>query len=226
MIRIFVGYDPKEAIAYHNFCESVIKHCTEPVSFTPLALNTLQDYKENHKDGSNEFIYSRFLVPHLCGYKGKALFVDGDMLCKADISELFYKPMFDAVSVVKHNYKTKYPIKYLGNINEDYPRKNWSSVMLFNCSHKDCSKLTPEYVAKAKGKHLHRFEWADDVGELPIEWNWLANEYDYNPDAKLIHYTIGTPCFKGYHDMDYGKEWMTTFTHTINPLTGIFRSKL
>ena len=225
MIRIFVGYDPKEAIAYHNFCESVIKHCSEPVSFTPLALNTLQDYKENHKDGSNEFIYSRFLVPHLCGYKGKALFVDGDMLCKADISELF-RPMFDAVKVVKHNYKTKYPIKYLGNINEDYPRKNWSSVMLFNCSHKDCSKLTPEYVAKASGKELHRFEWTDSVGDLPIEWNWLANEYDYNPDAKLIHYTIGTPCFKGYHDMDYGKEWMTTFTHTINPLTGIFRSKL
>lgn len=126
MLNIFVGFDGEvEPVAYHVFCRSVIEKATIPVSFTPLALNTLKDYTETHTDGSNAFIYSRFLVPYLCDYKGYAMFVDGDMLCRADIKELMdvIDPLA-AVSVVKHDYKTKYPTKYLGNKNEDYPRKN------------------------------------------------------------------------------------------------------
>ena len=136
-LDIYVGYDGKvEPIAYHNFCQSVIEKSSIPVSFTPLALNTLKDYEETHKDGSNAFIYSRFLVPYLNNFKGIALFVDGDMICRTDIAEILAN--FDndeAIKVVKHSYKTKHPVKYLGAKNEDYPKKNWSSVMLWNCSH-------------------------------------------------------------------------------------------
>jgi hypothetical protein len=111
--------------------------------------------------------------------------------------------------VVKHDYQTKASIKYLGNINENYPRKNWSSVMLWNCSHPKHKILTPEFVSKQTGKFLHRFSWLDDndIGELPVEWNWLACEYEKNTGAKLIHYTLGTPCFKDFRDTDMAEIW-------------------
>lgn len=228
ILKIFVGYDKKESVAYHNFCESVIEKSTIPVEFVPLALNTLSSYTEQHKDGSNEFIYSRFLVPYLCNFEGYALYVDSDILCRIDIAEILneIKNMKEAVKVVQHKYKTKYPIKYLGNKNDDYPKKNWSSVMLFNCNHDDCILLTPEYIQKHDGKHLHRFAWTKNVGRLPKVWNWLALEYKYNKKAKLVHFTIGTPCFKDYYNTDYSVDWYRTFSHTINPLSGIYKSKL
>lgn len=210
MIPLFVGFDQREAVAYHTFCQSVISRASEPVSFTPLALNNLKGYTENHKDGSNDFIYSRFLVPYLMGYKGWAIFADGDMVCQADIAELWaLRDPYKAVQVVKHDYTTKYPKKYLGAKNEDYPRKNWSSVILWNCGHYSNRMLTPAYVATQPGSVLHRFQWLQDdrIGELPKEWNWLAMEYDHNPDAKLYHYTVGTPCFKEYSTCDHAELW-------------------
>jgi lipopolysaccharide biosynthesis glycosyltransferase len=225
MLKIFVGFDGKvEPVAYHTFCQSVIEKASIPVSFTPLALNTLSDYKETHTDGSNAFIYSRFLVPYLCGFKGMALFVDGDMICRTDIAEILWEHDQDeAVKVVKHYYQTKHPIKYLGSKNEDYPKKNWSSVMLWNCSHHLNKQLTPKFVMENKGKYLHRFEWLkheDQVGKLDAAWNWLETEYKYNPDAKLIHHTLGTPCFKDYQSTDYAQEWWETYQRMIYPLKG------
>jgi lipopolysaccharide biosynthesis glycosyltransferase len=225
MLKIFVGFDGKvEPVAYHTFCQSVIEKASIPVSFTPLALNTLSDYKETHTDGSNAFIYSRFLVPYLCGFKGMALFVDGDMICRTDIAEILWEHDQDeAVKVVKHYYQTKHPIKYLGSKNEDYPKKNWSSVMLWNCSHHLNKQLTPKFVMENKGKYLHRFEWLkheDQVGKLDAAWNWLETEYEYNLDAKLIHHTLGTPCFKDYQSTDYAQEWWETYQRMIYPLKG------
>lgn len=225
MLKIFVGFDGKvEPVAYHTFCQSVIEKASIPVSFTPLALNTLSDYKETHTDGSNAFIYSRFLVPYLCGFKGMALFVDGDMICRTDIAEILWEHNQDeAVKVVKHYYQTKHPIKYLGSKNEDYPKKNWSSVMLWNCSHHLNKQLTPKFVMENQGKYLHRFEWLkheDQVGKLDAAWNWLETEYEYNPDAKLIHHTLGTPCFKDYQSTDYAQEWWETYQRMIYPLKG------
>jgi lipopolysaccharide biosynthesis glycosyltransferase len=225
MLKIFVGFDGKvEPVAYHTFCQSVIEKASIPVSFTPLALNTLSDYKETHTDGSNAFIYSRFLVPYLCDFKGMALFVDGDMICRTDIAEILWEHDQDeAVKVVKHYYQTKHPIKYLGAKNEDYPKKNWSSVMLWNCSHHLNKQLTPKFVMEKQGKYLHRFEWLkheDQVGKLDAAWNWLETEYEYNPDAKLIHHTLGTPCFKDYQSTDYAKEWWDTYQRMIYPLKG------
>jgi len=225
MLKIFVGFDGEvEPVAYHVFCQSVIEKATIPVSFTPLALNTLENYIETHDDGSNAFIYSRFLVPYLCDFRGYALYVDGDMLCRDDVNNLIDEiDPFAAVSVVQHDYKTKHPIKYCGNKNEDYPKKNWSSLMFWDCGHHKNKKLTPEYIMKHEGKHLHRFEWLKNdfinlVGELPKEWNWLVGEYDYNPDAKLVHFTIGTPCFTDYSRCDYAEEWALTLDNLLIPM--------
>jgi lipopolysaccharide biosynthesis glycosyltransferase len=219
-LRIFIGYDPREAVAYHVCANSIIRHARSPVSITPLALNTLNCiYDEAHRDGSNDFIYSRFLVPYLCNFSGAAIFMDGDMLVRDDIYDLLqYLDGDQAVAVVKHDYKTKHPIKYLGNKNEDYPRKNWSSVIAWNCGHIAHRKMIPDYVADMPGSYLHRFGWLDDdaIGELPKAWNWLVDEYEHNDDAKLLHYTIGTPCFKAYASADHAQEWYRELHHLTN----------
>ncbi len=209
-----VGFDQREAVAYHTFTQSVIEKTSNPVSFIPLAINSLKDYKETHTDKSNDFIYSRFLTPYLKNFSGWAIFADGDMVCQTDIKELWkLKDESKAILVVKHDYKTKAQQKYLGNKNENYPRKNWSSLILWNCSHPKHKILTPDFIAKQSGKYLHRFSWLDDdeIGILPIEWNWLAIEYPENMQAKLIHYTLGTPCFRDYANSDMSDIWHETY---------------
>jgi len=213
-INLVVGFDQREAIAYHVFCQTIIDRATMPVQFLPLAENTLDKYKEVHTDGSNKFIYSRFLTPYLMNFAGWAIFADGDMVCQADISDLWLlRDETKAVQVVKHNYKTKAVKKYLGNKNEDYPRKNWSSLILWNCSHPENAILTPDFIQSQPGSYLHRFSWLGDdlIGGLDEEWNWLAIEYPENPNAKLIHYTLGTPCFKGYADESMSDVWKTNY---------------
>ena len=209
-IPVFVGYDPREAIAYHTCVNSIIRHASQPVAIIPIALNLFQDYKETHTDGSNHFIYTRFLVPHLMGFKGWAIFIDGDMIIRGDIVELWNLRELDKdVMVVKHDYQTCMPVKYLGAKNEDYPRKNWSSVILWNCNSFPNSQLTPEFVQTSSGSFLHRFAWLDDsrIGDLPPEWNWLPDEYGPNLNAKLLHYTLGAPCFQEFADTPQGNEW-------------------
>ena len=142
------------------------------------------------------------------GFRGWAIWADGDMLCRADIKELWdlRECGFD-VMVVKHDYRTKHPVKYLGARNEDYPNKNWSSMMLMNCG--NAAWRRPSYKALFNGPAglLHRFSFLEDerIGDLPKEWNWLVSEYSYNPKAKLVHYTIGIPPF--YPSCDYSAEW-------------------
>lgn len=210
MIPIFLGYDPREAIVYHVCTNSIVTTSSQPVSLNPLALSLLNGYKESHTDGSNHFIYSRFLVPSLMDYKGWAIFIDGDMILQEDIAELWnLRDDSKAVMVVKHDYKTKMKEKYLGAPNEDYPRKNWSSVILWNCGHPANRAVTPEFVEDSTGAQLHRFTWLDDdlIGELPIEWNWLPDEFGENKDAKLLHYTLGAPSFHEFATTPMGNCW-------------------
>jgi lipopolysaccharide biosynthesis glycosyltransferase len=210
MIPIYVGYDTREAIAYHTCANSIIRQSSEPVSLNPLALSLLKGYDEKHVDGSNHFIYSRFLVPYLQNYKGWALFLDGDMILRDDIAKLWaMRDNSKAVMVVKHDYKTRMTEKYLGAKNENYPRKNWSSVILWNCGHELNQQITPEFIQSATGAQLHRFTWIpdDSVGELPVEWNWLPDEFGANDDAKLLHYTLGTPCFHDFATTPMADEW-------------------
>lgn len=209
-IPIFVGYDPREAVAYHTCVNSIIRQASQPVAIIPLALNLFEDYTETHTDGSNHFIYSRFLVPHLMDYIGHAIFIDGDMIVRGDIVELWnLRDHTMDVQVVKHNYETRMTEKYLGAKNENYPRKNWSSVILWNCQNPANKQLTPKFIEKATGAELHRFTWIQDerIGELPREWNWLPDEFGPNTAAKLLHYTLGTPCFHEFATTPQADEW-------------------
>jgi hypothetical protein len=209
-IPVFVGYDPREAIAYHVCANSIIRNASAPVAIIPVALNLFKDYNETHADGSNHFIYTRFLVPHLMGFQGRAIFIDGDMIVQGDIVELYESMMMGSdVAVVKHDYKTKMPVKYLGAKNEDYPRKNWSSVIVWNCNSHPNRRLTPEFVQSQPGSYLHRFSWLDDdrIQALDPIWKWLPDEYGPNLAAKLLHYTLGTPCFHEFADTPQGDLW-------------------
>ena len=210
-VKIYIGFDQRESVAYHTFVQSLIDHASIPLDITPLAMRTLKGYEEKHEDKSNDFVYSRFLTPFLNDFRGWAIFADGDMICQKDIKELLdLKDSSKALQVVKHDYKTKANQKYLGNINQDYPRKNWSSVILWNCEHPKHKILTPDFIANQTGKYLHRFSWLEDqeIGELPQEWNWLATEYPNNEQANIIHYTLGTPCFKDYRKTEMADIWL------------------
>ncbi|NDC39903.1 MAG: glycosyltransferase, partial [Proteobacteria bacterium] len=210
MIRLTVGFDQREAISFHTFVQSVLDCSSEPISVTPLVLSALPGYEETHQDGSNTFIYSRFLTPWLMEFQGWAIYADGDMVCRADLKELWdSRDERFAVMVVKHDYQTKAEKKYLGNRNENYPRKNWSSVILWNCGHPKNKVLDPAFVMGQGGAFLHRFSWLEDsdIGELAKEWNWLAIEYPPLKHAKLIHYTLGAPCFKEYRLCDLSEHW-------------------
>ena len=209
-IPVFVGYDPREAIAYHVCTNSIIRNASAPVAIIPVALNLFTDYKETHGDNSNHFVYTRFLVPYLMDFRGRAIFIDGDMVVRGDVIEL-YESLQTAhdVAVVKHDYKTRMPVKYMGAPNEVYPRKNWSSVIVWDCQSYPNRRLTPDFVQKQPGSFLHRFAWIDDdrIQALPPEWNWLPDELGENTEAKLLHYTLGTPCFREFADTTQAAEW-------------------
>ena len=208
MFNIFIGYDPNETIAYHVLAHSIMRQSTFPVTISGLVLNQMPFNRERDPRQSTEFAFTRFLVPHLSGYRGYSLFMDCDMLCRADIVDLFALIDTDkAVSVVKHDYTPKTERKFLGQVQTVYPKKNWSSVMLFNNAR--CQMLSPDYVEKASGLDLHQFKWVseDRVGELPAEWNHLVGEYEPNPDAKIVHYTLGGPYFPEYERCEFAEEW-------------------
>lgn len=223
-IPLYVGYDPREAACFHVFAQSVIERASAPVSFIPLHKPMLSNF-DGQRDGSNAFIYSRFLVPYLQNYRGWALFCDGDMACLDDIAKLWALREangFDkAVCVVKHDYKTKYPRKYIGTPMEadnlDYPGKNRSSVMLWNCEHYSNRILTPDFVKETPGSFLHRFQWLKEsqVGQLPPEWNALALEQDIGL-ASLVHYTLGAPGFKHYQYSDGAEHWHRAKKNAMN----------
>ena len=212
MFQIYIGYDPKESVAFHTLVHSIMRRSSIPVTIAPLMRSQLQGLYTRARGAteSTEFSLTRFLVPYLAQYRGWSLFMDCDMLCRADIAELaaFTGRAGDkAVLVCKHDYVPKTERKFVDQIQTRYARKNWSSVMLFNNAR--CTALTPEYVNSATGLELHRFAWTDDslIGDLPLEWNWLVGEYRQNPDAKIVHYTIGGPYFDEYRGCDYAEEW-------------------
>jgi len=218
MIPVFIGYDYREPVAYHVCSNSIITHSKQPVSLIPLALNLIPGYTEQHQDGSNDFVYTRFLVPQLMDYQGWAIFIDGDMVVRDDISQLWnLRDDSMDVMVVQHDYQTRSSTKYLGSKNENYPRKNWSSVILWNCGSLAHRCLTSEFVERAPGSYLHRFAWLQDsrIGSLPLEWNWLPDEYGANDHAKLLHYTLGTPCFPEFADVPQAREWHQQKSQTM-----------
>jgi hypothetical protein len=219
MINIFIGYDSKEKIAYHVLSESILRNSTKPVSIIPIYLPNIKDdfLRERNSLSSTEFSFSRFIIPHLMNYQGWALFMDCDMLMKADVEELWrLRDDKYAVQVSKHDYVPRTETKFLGHIQTAYPKKNWSSFMLMNC--KKCARLTPDYVNKASGLELHQFKWLENeelIGSLPLEWNWLVGEYPYKEEVKNIHYTEGGPYFENYSDCDYSSDWYNVYNNMV-----------
>jgi hypothetical protein len=212
MLSIYLGYDPRESIAFHTLAHSILRRSSVPVSIAPLAQNQLKGIYRRSRGPteSTEFSLTRFLVPHLSGYSGWSIYMDCDMLCRVDIAALARETEGQAekaVLVCKHDYVPKGERKFLDQVQTRYPRKNWSSLMLFNNAR--CRALTPEYVNSASGLELHRFAWVEDrlIGELEREWNWLVGEYAHNAAAKIVHYTRGGPYFSEYENCDYADEW-------------------
>lgn len=224
-LSIWIGYDPREAAAYAVARASIRRHATIPVPIHGLVLNDLREkglYTRPHERRgcqlwdvisdapcATEFSNSRFLVPHLAG-SGWALFMDCDMLVRGNIRELF--DLCDpekAVMVVKHNHQPPEGVKMDGQMQTRYARKNWSSVIAFNCDHPANKALTLEMVNELPGRDLHRFCWLEDdlIGELPVEWNWLAGHSDPAVDPKIVHHTEGSPCLPGYEDAPFADEW-------------------
>lgn len=218
MLKIFIGWDENEVAAYHVLCHSIIRHASCPVSITPIKRDQVELWRERGEYESTDFSFSRFLVPYLCNYEGKALFMDCDMMVTKDIQTLFKQADERyAVQVCKHDYVPTTERKFLDQPQTSYPRKNWSSVMLFN--NQKCRVLTPDVVNNANGLYLHRFNWLHDsqIGELPLTWNWLVGEYGvvefYKEHGNLgavpanLHWTLGGPWFDEFKETAWADLW-------------------
>ncbi len=222
MLKVFIGYDPREPIAYSVLAHSIITRASRPVSIHPLMLSQLGTLHSRPRSPqqSTDFAYSRFLTPFLAGGENEvSIFLDSDMLCLTDICQLEnlgQQNYRKDVLVVKHDYTPTTYTKFYGQAQTNYPCKNWSSVMVFNGWRSACRALTPGYVNAASGMDLHQFKWADDVGELPVEWNHLVGEYAPNPEAKIVHYTLGGPYLKGYSKCEYAEEWFTALASLLH----------
>ncbi|PHU24403.1 Protein CDI [Capsicum chinense] len=218
--KIFIGYDPREDVAYEVCRYSLLKRSSIPLEITPIKQSELRQqglyWRERGKLESTEFSFSRFLTPHLADYEGWAMFVDCDFLYLGDIKEL--RDRVDdkyALMCVQHDYTPKETTKMDGAVQTVYPRKNWSSMVLYNCGHPKNRALTPEVVNSESGAFLHRFMWLEDeeIGEVPFVWNFLVGhnkvvEGDPATLPKAIHYTLGGPWFEAWKDCEFGDLWL------------------
>ena len=214
-MKVFVGYDTREDIAY-QVCKHSIETKSTLADVRPLKQQELRDAgwytRPVDKLASTEFTFTRFLIPELTNFEGWALFMDCDMILTTDIKELFDQadPKY-AVMCVQHDYTPKEGVKMDGQKQTIYPRKNWSSVMLFNCGHPSNATLTMDLVnnPEINGAYLHRFSWLKDeeIGELDHTWNYLVGVYNDIDVPKLIHYTEGGPWFENYRDCEFHELW-------------------
>jgi hypothetical protein len=219
VIKIFIGYDPVESVAWHTMAHSLLRKSSRPLAIIPVNIANIKSFYIRDRDPkqSNEFSFSRFLVPYLCDFKGMAIFFDCDMLLRDDVSKIFDVLESDpgkAVYVVKHDYEPRNDVKYLNSIQYKYPRKNWSSVILWNCEHPSNRIVDANFVNNASPLDLHRFTWLNDneIGNLDVRWNWLVGEYiDPPSNVKNVHWTIGGPYFHEYKDSDFSDEWFSEF---------------
>ena len=220
MLHVFTGHEDRVAVGTHVFVQSVLDHARAPVAITPITRLAAPA----HAEGSNAFTARRFLVPHIMGCTGWAAFVDGaDMLCRADINGLMEHARYGkAVMVVKHDYATQHARKYRGTRmeadNGDYERKQWASVMLFNCRHPVWIDIKPDFIRAQSMLDLLQLRFLEDdlIGELPMEWNWLADEHGENANAKLLHFTAGIPHFEMHAQAPMAGEWITTRETAMN----------
>ena len=222
-LRIFVGWDSREDIAYQVCKRSLEQNTSIPLQITPIRQGDLRArgiYTRGPDPlSSTEFSFTRFLTPYLAGYEGWAIFVDCDFLFRRDIAGILdYLDPTKALYCVKHNYAPLETIKMDGQHQTRYPRKNWSSFMLINCAHKEVRRLTPCVVNAESGLYLHRFNWLTDeaIGALPLAWNYLEGWHSRADceDPIAVHFTRGGPWFDNYQDVEYRDEWLAAASHS------------
>ena len=232
-MKIYIGHDSKQQDAT-KVCEySLHKHAKYDIDIDILRMDKLVEdgvYWRTECKASTEFTYSRFLIPHLENYTGWAMFVDSDFVFLKDITpvveDIIQRPGSERYScfVVRHaEYTPKNEFKFYGEHQEAVPKKNWSSLILFNCSHPDVKKLSTIAVNNMSPQYLHRFEWTNDIriGSLDVRWNWLVGEYDINPEPYALHFTNGGP-FNQVWGQDNEDIWLQYFQE----LTGLDYKKL
>lgn len=218
-LRVFVGFDQRETIAFHVLAHSIMTRASGPVAIIPLVRSSLASIHKRPRGefDSTDFAITRFLVPALSGYEGISIFMDSDMLCLADIYDVLQAAdqTTGAVAVCQHQYVPKTERKFFDQQQTDYPRKNWSSFMVFDNAR--CRALTPEYVDSAPGLDLHGFKWLKDneIGSLPLVWNWLVGEYPYSLAAKILHYTIGGPWITDFNRCDRADDWLAECSRLV-----------
>lgn len=216
-LKIFVGYDSREDIAWEVCRHSLIRHAKLDVDVIPLRQNSLRELgiytRPFDSTSSTEFSLTRFLTPYLASDSEWVVFCDCDFLFTVDINTVLdgLDPS-KAVYVVKHDYTPAHKIKMDGKQQTSYPRKNWSSFMVLNCNHPDVKALTPRIVNTESPAFLHRFEWIGDdraIGALNLDWNFLEGEYPRPDDTpRVIHYTNGGPWFEEWRDVEYADLWL------------------
>lgn len=214
---VYVGWDSREVIAYDVCRHSLLRNSSTPLEVIPLNQHELRDqgiYRRGVDPlASTEFTYTRFLVPHLAGYEGWAMFCDCDFLWLGDIAELI--ALTDdkyAVMCVQHDHRPPETVKMDGRVQTLYPRKNWSSMILYNCGHPSNAALTMDVANTETGSFLHRFQWLKDeeIGAVPETWNWLEGWCVVPEDGppNVVHYTRGGPWFEEWQDVTYGDLWL------------------
>lgn len=214
--KIYVGYDSREDIAWQVCRQSIQRNATKPIDVHPLRQDILRELglytRPYDASSSTEFSLTRFLTPHIAAHDGWTLFVDCDFLFTRDIHQLFEGlDESKALYVVQHDYVPANVVKMDGKQQTTYPRKNWSSFMIFNGRNPYVRALTPQIVNTAPPSYLHRFEWLPDddlIGTLNLEWNFLEGEYpmpDQVPAA--IHFTNGGPWFSNWENVGFADLW-------------------
>jgi len=208
-MRLFVGFEEKHPEMFQVCRESIVRH-NPHIKVLPLVKNELSCYSRPFEGESTDFAFTRFLVPHLSNYKGVSIFCDGDFLWRCDPEELLnYVHRGKAVSVVKHPILVTESHKKMDDkTNRPYPKKYWSSLMVFNNSL--CRDLTPEVVNTVKAGWLHRLSWANGISEIPATYNYLVGYYGFaNP--KVVHFTDGGPWLPEYKNVEYASEWLSIY---------------
>ncbi len=226
--RVFLGWDAAQMRAWSVAAFSLQRHATVRCDVRRISMSELRSQGLYRRPtGTTENGYwdeisaapmstghaiARFLVPALCQYEGWAIFADGDILVRHDIARLFALADSEkAIQVVQHAHDPRETVKMTGHAQTTYARKNWSSVVLFNCGHKANRALTVDLVNTVPGRDLHRFCWLSDdlIGALPSTWNHLVGA-QVNADPAICHYTSGIPDMSGYEHVEHSDEWYAT----------------
>lgn len=205
-MKIYIGHDSRQP-QNTLVCMKSIKRFGHEVEVIDRGEMQSIGY-EREEDGSTEFTYTRFLTPLLADYRGVALFCDSDFVWRKDPALVLPLIGQAPVSCVKHLIKqVRENRKFNEHRNEWYPKKWWSSMMVFNCAHKDCRNLTIESVNTKSAAYLHRMEWASEIGRLDETFNYLVGYYGWNPDPVAVHFTDGTPLYQKYAQDDFAGDW-------------------